>query len=231
VTKGQFQKFVDETHYKTAPETNHKGGFGYSAREKTRVQRSIYNWQNWGVRQADNSPVVNVSWNDASRFCEWLGQREKKNYRLPTEAEWEYACRAGTTGPYYNGNNPEELARIGNVGDAAFSAKFPKVARAQAIGASDGWAFPAPVGTFAPNNFGLFDMTGNVCEWCADWYDPSFYTASPPADPTGPASGEIRVIRGGGWTGTALQCRSAHRWYGPPNDYLWDTGFRVVCAP
>ena len=234
VTKGHFQKFVDETHYKTGAERNHKGGFGYSAREKTRVHRTVYSWRNWGVLQVDTSPVVNVSWNDASRFCEWLSQKEGKRYRLPTEAEWEYACRAGTTSLYFNGNNPEELARVGNIADATARATFPASRFpewAKAIGSSDGWAFTAPVGSFSPNNFGLFDMTGNVAEWCEDWFDPSYYAASPGADPPGPAEGTSRVIRGGGWSANPLQCRSASRWYGAPDDYLWDTGFRVVCTP
>jgi formylglycine-generating enzyme required for sulfatase activity len=231
VTKSQFETFVAATHYKTDAERNHKGGFGYS---KTRVQRTFYTWRNWGVSQGDASPVVNVSWNDACRFCEWLSQKEGKRYRLPTEAEWEYACRAGTITIYYNGNNPEELAQIGNVADATTRSIFPPAKFpdwAMAIGASDGYAFTAPVGSYAPNNFGLFDMTGNVTEWCQDWFDLSYYGSSPGVDPTGPAEGKSRVIRGGGWTANPMQCRSAARWLGPPDDCLWDTGFRVVCIP
>lgn len=234
VTKAQFAKFVEETHYKTDPETNHKGGFGYSTRDKTRVQRTLYSWKNWGVPQGDASPVVNVSWNDATRFCEWLGQKEGKRYRLPTEAEWEYACRAGTTTIYYNGNNPEDLVQIGNIADATARGTFPPTKFpewAKAVGSSDGWSFTAPVGGFSPNNFGLYDMTGNVAEWCQDWFDPAYYASSPPVDPSGPAEGLSRVIRGGGWTANPMQCRSAMRWFGEPNDYLWDTGFRVVCTP
>jgi formylglycine-generating enzyme required for sulfatase activity len=232
VTKAQFEKFVNDAHYKTGAETNHRGGWGFVAREKKLGPRRNYNWRSWGVSESDDSPVVNVSWNDVSRFCEWLGSKEGKHYRLPTEAEWEYACRAGTTSVYYNGNNPQELARIGNVGDATGRAMFStNAAWANAIGSSDGWAFTAPVGKFLPNNFGLFDMTGNVTEWCQDWFDPLYYANSPPNDPTGPPVGLSRVIRGGGWTANPIQCRSAARWYGPPDDYLCDTGFRVVLVP
>ena len=95
-------------------------------------------------------------------------QKEGKTYRLPTEAEWEYACRAGTTTRYYSGDDPETLAKVGNVADAAFKAKFPDWR--YTIKASDGYVFTAPVGKFKPNAFGLYDMHGNAWQWCSDWY-------------------------------------------------------------
>ena len=127
-----------------------------------------YSWRNAGFEQTDEHPVVCMSWNDAVEFCKWLSRKEGKTYRLPTEAEWEYACRAGTTTRYYSGDDPETLAKVGNVADAAAKAKFPEWT--WTIKASDGYVFTAPVGRFKPNAFGLYDMHGNAGQWCADWY-------------------------------------------------------------
>ena len=132
--------------------------------------------------------MVNVSWNDAVAFCKWLSKKEGKTYRLPTEAEWEYACRAGTTTRYYSGDDPETLAKVGNVADAALKAKFPDWK--YTIKANDGYVFTAPVGKFKPNAFGLYDMHGNAWQWCADWYGADYYATSPLDDPTGPDSGD-----------------------------------------
>ena len=104
-----------------------------------------YSWRNAGFEQTDEHPVVNVSWNDAVAFCKWLSRKEGKTYRLPTEAEWEYACRAGTTTRYYSGDDPETLAKVGNVADATAKAKFPDWK--YTIKASDGYVFTAPVGS------------------------------------------------------------------------------------
>ena len=106
-----------------------------------------------------------MSWNDAGAFCRWLSRKDGKTYRLPTEAEWEYACRAGTTRAYSSGDDPEMLAKVGNVADAALKAKFPD--REYGIHASDGYVFTAPAGSFQPNAFGLYDMHGNAWQWCA----------------------------------------------------------------
>ncbi len=121
--------------------------------------------------------MVNVSWNDAVAFCKWLSKKEGNTYRLPTEAEWEYACRAGTTTRYYSGDDPETLAKVGNVADATAKAKFPDWK--YTIKASDGYVFTSPVGSFQPNAFGLYDMHGNAWQWCADWYARNT-TPSPP---------------------------------------------------
>ena len=155
--------------------------------------------------------MVNVSWNDAVAFCKWLSKKEGKTYRLPTEAEWEYACRAGTTTRYYSGDDPETLAKVGNVADAAAKAKFPDWK--YTIKANDGYVFTAPVGKFKPNAFGLYDMHGNAWQWCADWYGAEYYAASPADDPTGPDSGNGRVLRGGSWNDRPYYSRSAFRYW------------------
>ncbi len=172
-------------------------------------QDAKYTWRNPGFAQTDEHPVVNVSWNDAVAFCEWLSKQEGKRYRLPTEAEWEYACRAGSTTRFSNGDDPERPGDVGNVADGTAKAKYPKWNGT--ITARDGYVYTAPVGTFRPNGFGLYDMHGNVWEWCSDWYDQSYYANSPVEDPQGPATGSDRVVRGGGWFGSPVTCRSAIR--------------------
>jgi formylglycine-generating enzyme required for sulfatase activity len=188
VTRGQFRQFVADAGYKTDAEKGERPGtYGWNPEKKAFFFNTEYSWRNTGFEQTDEHPVVNVSWNDAVEFCKWLSKKESKSYRLPTEAQWEYACRAGTTTRYYSGDDPETLAKVDNVADATAKAKFPDWT--WTIKASDGYVFTAPVGKFQPNAFGLYDMHGNVWEWCADWYDGSYYAASPTDDPTGPASG------------------------------------------
>ena len=133
-------------------------------------------------------------------------QKEGKTYRLPTEAEWEYACRAGTTTRYYSGDDPETLAKVANIADATFKATFPNAK--YTIKASDGYVFTSPVGSFKPNAYGLYDMHGNTWQWCADWYGAEYYAASPADDPTGPDSGNVRVLRGGSWLNRPSSTRS-----------------------
>ena len=174
-----------------------RGPMAGTPTKKTFDFNENYSWRNAGFEQTDEHPVVNVSWNDAVAFCKWLSKKEGKTYRLPTEAEWEYACRAGTTTRYYSGDDPETLAKVGNVADATAKAKFPDWK--WTIKASDGYVFTAPVGKFKPNAFGLYDMHGNAWQWCADWYGADYYTKSPTDDPTGPSTGSFRVLRGGSW--------------------------------
>jgi formylglycine-generating enzyme required for sulfatase activity len=229
VTNGEFRRFVDDTAYKTDAEKNGKGGRGYTGNEDRPIeQRPNFTWRDWGVEQTDGSPVVNVSHNDAIAFCHWLTQKEGKQYRLPTEAEWEYACRAGTISLYYNGDDPEGLTRIGNMADATLKEKVPRFAT---VSSSDGWAFTAPVGQFPANNFGAHDMTGNVWEWCSDWCGNGFYLNSPLSDPLGPSSGSLRVSRGGSWNAAAGLCRSAARSASTPGTGSAFVGFRVALSP
>ena len=163
-----------------------------------------------GFAGEDNEAVVFVTWDEAVAFCVWLSEKEGRHYRLPTEAEWEYACRAGTRTAYSTGRTlPEGFGH--NQRD-------------------DNGRTPVPlmVAATAPNSWGFFDMHGNVEEWCQDWYGP--YPAGAVTDPTGPASGTFRVTRGGSH-GTALRyLRSANRLATLPEDRSWLIGFRVVAA-
>jgi formylglycine-generating enzyme required for sulfatase activity len=169
--------------------------------------------------------VVLVSWNDAKAFCEWLSRRDRRTYRLPTEAEWEYACRARSTTRYWNGDDQEGLARIANVADGTAKQKFSDWTT---ITARDGHVFTAPVGSFPANPFGLHDMHGNVWEWCADWYDSEYYENSPAADPQGPGSGSSRVLRGGSWSSAPSNGRCALRSNFTPDGRYSNDGFRLV---
>ncbi len=224
VTVGQFRTFVEDSAYKTDAEKDGKGGRGYGTDGKF-AQKPEYTWRNPGFEQTDEHPVVNVSWNDAVAFCQWLSRKEGKTYRLPTEAEWEYACRAGTETRYYNGDDPERLVEVGNVADGTAKEKFPDWTT---ISAKDGYVFTAPVGQFKSNTWGLYDMHGNVWEWCADWYGADYYEKSPTNDPPGPSSGASRVLRGGSWDVRPFNARSAYRYGDAPDNRISNYGFRVA---
>jgi sulfatase modifying factor 1 len=236
VTRGQFAQFVSDQSYKTEAEQDGKGGYGTDDKGNW-TQKPEYTWRNPGFAQTDDHPVVNVSWHDADAFCKWLSRKEGKTYRLPTEAEWEYACRAGTTTPYFHGADPEGLAAVGNVADGTAKAKFSSWS--WTINARDGYVYTAPVGKFRPNAFGLYDMHGNVWEWCADWYAGDYYRNSPVDDPQGPSSGSpqgwssgsARIHRGGSWLYAAGDCRSAFRGRFDPSHRINLLGFRLALSP
>ncbi len=162
---------------------------------------------------APNQPVVGVSWEDATAFCRWLTQVTGVEHRLPTEAQWEAAARGGLTGqPYPWGEaNPD----AGGVLRANYR-------REGLVG--DGYRFTTPVGTFAPNGYGLFDMAGNVSEWCLDRYAP--VSASGPFKP-----GVLRLLKGGSWFSRARDLRNAARQSAPPDYADGYIGFRVVRLP
>jgi formylglycine-generating enzyme required for sulfatase activity len=177
---------------------------------------------------SDNLPVDNVSWFDASEFCNKLSARENRplhyringenvsiaggtGYRLPTEAEWEYASRAGSAAIYPFGNGPSELSRY---------AWYDKNSGAKTH----------PIGQKLPNAWGLYDMLGNVWEWCGDGYDAKYYASSPSVDPPGAAGASSRAFRGGGWLGDSGGCRPASRFRLSPGIRNFNLGFRVAAT-
>jgi formylglycine-generating enzyme required for sulfatase activity len=228
VTLGQFRRFVEEAGYRTEAERDGTGGWGYNPETgKCEGRRPHYDWRDPGFPQTDDCPVVNVTWNDAVEFCRWLGRKEGKVYRLPTEAEWEYACRAGTSTRYHNGDDPDALGEVARVADGSGRTTFPHVH--QMVIPSGGPArFTAPVGSYAPNAWGLHDMHGNVWEWCSDWYGEDYYAGSPAEDPRGPDSANVRVRRGGAWNSFPLWARASFRNYNTPESRCVNLGFRVV---
>jgi formylglycine-generating enzyme required for sulfatase activity len=228
VTIGQFRQFTEEAPYEAESEHDGTGGWGYSAKiAYFEGRRRRFSWRNPGFPQDDSHPVVNVTWNDAVAFCHWLSRKEGRVYRLPTEAEWEYTCRAGSTTRYSSGDEPEALSTVAAVYDANTVGLFPQW-KEFAIAASDGHEFTAPAASFLPNGFGLYDMHGNVWEWCSDWYDEGYYSRSPSDDPQGPDTGVVRVRRGGSWHSWPLYVRSSFRNYNTPDTRYVLVGFRVA---
>jgi formylglycine-generating enzyme required for sulfatase activity len=224
VTVGQFRAFVKATGHQTEAEKDGAGSWR-SMPDGSNKEDPTCTWLAPAFSQTDQHPVVCVSWNDAMAFCNWLSREEGHTYRLPTEAEWEYACRAGTTTPFSCGT-VEDVKEVANLADASLKRQYPGV-RTDAW--DDGHPFSAPVGQFRPNGFGLYDMHGNVWEWVADWYDQDYFANSPRLDPQGPATGTNRVLRGGSWYNDARHARSARRnGDTPPQARNNGIGFRVV---
>jgi len=179
VTRAEFRRFVEATGYKTVPELTGLGGWAHYEGKWTRRPEQV--WTTPGAWQpTDNEPVCVVTWTDAVAFCEWLSEVEGRRYALPTEAQWEFACRAGTSTATYAAAD-ESLAAIAWTNELVMS------------------AHPQPVGQKRANAFGLHDMLGNVWEHCADWYSPSFGGGEPQVDPPGFDTGVHRVLRGGAW--------------------------------
>ncbi len=225
VTVGQFRQFVRATGYKTEAETT--GGCWVSTKGGGWKKKKGSNWNNPGswetvqYRQKDRQPVTCVSANDAQAFLKWLNRKEGKRYGLPTEAEWEYASRATTTTPFAFGQClSTNQANYGGVGPF-----FSDCRKAYRVNRKR----PITVASLAANRWGLFDMHGNVSEWCQDWYGQ--YPKGSVSNPKGPSSGTERVMRGGHWGSKADGCRSAKRWRFPPNIGSDAVGFRLVLRP
>ena len=220
VTVKQFRQFVEAENYRTEAEKNPKGGWGI---DEKMYQDPKFTWRR---QQSDDEPVSTISWEDAAAFCKWLSKKEHKTYRLPTEAEWEYACRAGTTTPFNFGDslNGDQANCNGTLAYDPVNGNH---------NSEDGTyrARPMNVGSFKPNAFGLFDMHGNIMQWCADWYEDDPRRGDVTINPVGPATGERRVLRGGSWYHAAVRCRSANRGGGGPTSANFDVGFRVVMEP
>ncbi len=228
ITVGQFRQFVEETRYTTEAEKDGEGGWGFNkATGRLEGRNPKYNWTNVGWAQGENHPVVNVTWSDAQAFCTWLSNKEGRTFRLPTEAEWEYACRAQSALPFASGSEPATLHRHANIADLSLKRplgeEYPTWDYADF---DDGFAFTAPVGSFKPNAFGLYDMHGNVWEWCEDWHGE--YNVKPNRDPRGPEIGTERMVRGGSFCNGARYARAAHRTWNNPSHRGNDLGFRVV---
>ena len=224
VTVGQFRKVAEATGLRTEAETDGDGGLGRNHATGKWEQDPKYTWRNPGFAQTDDHPLVNVSWNDAVAFCNKLSEQEAlkpdhlfgasspsggDGYRLPTEAEWDYACRAGSTTRFHYGDNEASLGEY-----------------AWFRGNSNGMTHP--VGQKRANARGLRDMHGNVWEWCWDGYAADYYKESPGADPLGLSQASARVFRGGGWNDDPRFARSADRRGYAPGYRDGSPGFRLA---
>ncbi|AEE52506.1 SUMF1/EgtB/PvdO family nonheme iron enzyme [Haliscomenobacter hydrossis] len=209
LTIGEYLKFADETrsHY---PEWLEQGS-------KYNLETgSDDHYKNKGLsRNATDLPVVGVSWEDAKAYCEWLSRKTGLKYRLPTEAEWEYAARGGGLGITQTNFQVTQYAGSNSIDEVAWHS-------------SNSGSKPHPVGQKKPNRLGLYDMSGNVWEWCADWYDSSYYKNSPSTNPPGAITGSDRVCRGGSWNYVPRDARMAGRGRYTPVNRIYDIGFRVA---
>jgi formylglycine-generating enzyme len=176
---------------------------------------------NWGRDDRDDHPINGVSWHEARKYCEWKGKR------LPTEAEFEFALRAGQHDAVYPwGDSRVPPGRFGNVVGEETQGGYPRWEHVQ--GYRDGFVGSSPVGSFEPSPLGLYDMSGNVWEWCGDWYGVDSYPAAAQVDPAGPEYGEHKILRGGGFHCILAELRSAERHHKPATDDSFYSGFR--CA-
>jgi len=220
VTRGQFAAFASAAGYQTEAE---KEGWSYAWKGKEWAKVNGVCWRKPGFDQDDNHPVVCVSWNDAQEFMQWLSQQDDRLYHLPTEAQWEYACRAGTQTTYPWGDSPDAAKGWANCADITAKAKFPNWTT---FNWADGFVYTSPVGSFRSSTWGLYDMIGNVLEWCEDRYGE--YPKTEVTDPAGPADGLSRVLRGGSWRGGPLGCRAACRSRSAPDYRCRYIGFRLA---
>jgi len=200
VTVAQWRSFARESGYVSWAEQGHGGLVRTSQGLKIKPDA---NWKNPYILQDDNHPVVLVSWKDAQVFCRWLSKKTGQDYRLPTEAEWEYACRGG------QGEFGDDL-------DTIAWYEYNSGGRTH------------PVGNKRPNSFGLYDMLGNAWEWCSDRYSKNYYHVSPSSNPSGPSVGPHRVSRGGSWCSKPPRANAAFRKHDAPNFRFYRQGFRLA---
>jgi formylglycine-generating enzyme required for sulfatase activity len=228
VTVGQFRQFTTDAGYQTQAEADGNGGWGYDpATGICSGRHAKFNWREPGFPQTDDHPVLNVTWNDAVAFCGWLSRKEGQTYRLPSEAEWEYACRAGTTTRYFHGNDPAGLPKFARLINALSDKEYANV-QDQVHFLKPGESLTAKVGSYQPNPWGLFDMTGNVWEWTSDWYGEDYYAHSPTSDPRGPTNANVKIRRGGAWNTFPLYARISYRNWNSLTTRCINLGFRVV---
>jgi len=226
VTNEQFRRFVDATGYVTTAERVGRscGQSGDGANDWG--DRSGVSWKHplWPADSIDGKmshPVVQVSWDDAQAFIKWLNSKTGRQYRLPTEAEWEYAARNGGKNRNFAWGNGNPA---GNIADVSAGRKFPSWTIWEDY--DDGYVYTSPVGSFLVSELGLFDMTGNVWQWCQDWYGP--YVSGAQRNPKGPKSGSGRIYRGGSWYSEPKLVRCATRNFDSQEYRHCSVGFRLA---
>jgi formylglycine-generating enzyme required for sulfatase activity len=230
VTVAEFRRFADESGYQTEAERDTRAegcsGFIYlDPAAKDPQPQPVTSWRNPGLIQEDSHPVLCVSWNDARTYAEWLSKKTGQRYRLPSEAEWEYAARAGTSAARYWGDDPAQACRFANLADQS---RFQTLSFGQKHECDDGHYFTAPAGSYLRNEFGLYDMLGNAWEWTEDCWNASY--AGAPSDGTAWLAGDCaqRVSRGGSWSTVPRFARSAARNKNSADHRDNLTGFRLA---
>jgi formylglycine-generating enzyme required for sulfatase activity len=224
VTHGEYRKFVDETNHVSAQACSVAvdGLWGH---------RDWANWQNPGLGRdpQDNEPVACVSWNDATAYIEWLSTKTSQPYRLPTEAEFEFAVRAGGSSTFPWGEDPEIGCGIGNFFDSEGQKAVPEFPW-EGAECSDGFGMVAPVGSFKPNSLGLHDIVGNLWEWTQDCYVLPYPEDKPVDGSAQEVEGdcEMRTVRGGSWETRASRMASAWRGRDKPHEAFRTFGFRIA---
>jgi formylglycine-generating enzyme required for sulfatase activity len=229
VTVGEFKRFVAASNYVTEAERNvgAKGCYVFDDSGNKWDWQEGRSWRSPGFEQTDRHPVVCVSWNDAQAYVQWLGRQTGQTHRLPSEAEWEYAARAGSSSSRPWGDDPKDACRHGNVADQSRSPSgrtWPSKHEC-----NDGYYFTAPVGSYAPNRFGVNDMMGNAWEWVQDvWHEN--YSGAPSDGSVWSAGGDPvrRVLRGGSWNFDPQILRSAGRIRATSETRNGFTGFRIA---
>jgi sulfatase modifying factor 1 len=219
ITRGQFAEFVKETRY--------SAGDKCWTLEKGKYEERKGNWREPGFPQNNIDPVVCINWNDALAYAKWLSRKTGKKYRLPTEAEWEYAARGGTGTARYWGSNPDKACAYANGADKTAQAKIDGATSWLVHHCTDGFAFTAPVGHYKPNAYKLNDMLGNVWEWTGDIYHVN-YQGAPTDGSVWQGGGDKRLLRGGSWNNSPSNLRAAVRYKSDPALRFSSFGFRVV---
>lgn len=219
ITRGQFALFVKTTKY-------HSDDKCWTLEKGTFEDRSG-NWSKPGYAQDDKHPVTCINWNDAKAYAKWMSRKTGKRYRLPTEAEWEYAARGNASTSRYWGDNPDEACEYANVADETAHAQIDGASSWSAFECTDGFAYSAPAGSFKPNAFGLKDMLGNVWEWTEDSYHDS-YKGAPTDGRAWQGDGAKRVLRGGSWNNAPRNVRAAARNGNKPALCFSFFGFRLA---
>jgi formylglycine-generating enzyme required for sulfatase activity len=227
VTVGEFKTFVAETNYDSgntcylyARDPNFNNDWRF-------VKKGNYSWKNPGFPQTDRHPVVCLDWADSQAYVAWLSKKTGKPYRLPSEAEWEYAARANTVTPWFWGDDPNQACKYANVTDYDF-AKAHETDKARGFQCADGHAFASPVDAYPPNPFGLHDMLGNVYDYMEDCVTANYMGAPDDGSVFGRGRCVAHVIRGAAWAGPIERVRTGHRGL-PPIDKQEPThGFRVA---
>ena len=220
VTRGQYRLFAEATGHRT------DGCFFWTGSGFEEDPNK--DWRNAGYAQDDLHPAACVSWNDASAYAKWLSDRTAKNYRLPSEAEWEYAARAGTTASRFWGDGGDMSCGYANGADLTAEAQVPAARNWARANCNDRHAYTAPVGSYRANSFGLHDMLGNVAEWTQDCWNGNYSGA--PTDGSARAAGDCsqRAVRGGAWDDAPVGVRAAYRVGSPTVVRVYSRGFRVA---